>query len=438
MSSYGTRARLILGQTGGLTMLSPNPSSGSNMRKISSDLPKRRSVIFPSCAVCCRFIMTVPNPPDTEGINENFSSLLIRTGSPKRSSSSSESESEVPGTMRMSCKHSWSFLMSWLSNLEPLTSLTTQLETLHHSDRPPSSPPQNVMQGQKQQRTKSVWAGALAKLLNICTWYASFVSWRISCAWGHESVRNPHISSQLKISVQHVQHMYIIYTHITQTKSTSNDIWFLNKAISKIISYRNISRNSSNISHKYVILTATRTTNTWPRCWFWNEPPVPFPWLRSPSPWSCGHHGSRKSKRQGRAHQALEPGEASYDPLSWWLPWPKSKKKWWWQWWLYWNVILKLHITARKHPRRAPTLWLPGFLICIETSQTGAKDQAKVSSFRILPHPRIRSLVQSATIFHHLSTKLSVFNLLRLSLSYSNHSTNFPNKPAECHISIVS
>lgn len=164
-SSYGTRARLILGQTGGLTMLSPNPSSGSNMRKISSDLPKRRSVIFPSCAVCCRFIMTVPNPPDTEGINENFSSLLIRTGSPKRSSSSSESESEVPGTMRMPCKHSWSFLMSWLGNLEPLPLNWKPfiiLIVLHHP-----RPQKSKRHARSESITEEKCVGS--------TWYAVFV-----------------------------------------------------------------------------------------------------------------------------------------------------------------------------------------------------------------------------------------------------------------------
>ena len=91
--SYGTSALSCLGHSGGRTMLRPKPSSGSSMRRMSSDLPKRRSVIFPSCAVCCRFRITVPKPPPTDGRISKRSSLDRVTASAKRSSSSSESSS---------------------------------------------------------------------------------------------------------------------------------------------------------------------------------------------------------------------------------------------------------------------------------------------------------------------------------------------------------
>mmetsp|Transcript_45901 Transcript_45901/g.121721 ORF Transcript_45901/g.121721 Transcript_45901/m.121721 type:complete len:211 (-) Transcript_45901:1116-1748(-) len=92
-ASYGTRTRDVLGQVGDFASRGLKPISGKSMRKMSSDFPNILRVIFPSSAVCCKLMHTVPKPPPTGGNISLTAVLGMETSSSSASPSSPESES---------------------------------------------------------------------------------------------------------------------------------------------------------------------------------------------------------------------------------------------------------------------------------------------------------------------------------------------------------
>mmetsp|Transcript_108787 Transcript_108787/g.307705 ORF Transcript_108787/g.307705 Transcript_108787/m.307705 type:complete len:263 (+) Transcript_108787:279-1067(+) len=62
-ASYGTRARLSAGHVGARALRELKPSSWIRRRNTSSDLLNRRSVMHPSCTVCCRLMQAAPSLP---------------------------------------------------------------------------------------------------------------------------------------------------------------------------------------------------------------------------------------------------------------------------------------------------------------------------------------------------------------------------------------